>query len=145
MKPKIEVKWHSYHCHPETCNHRNHDGWWVYKDGEVVETFAEKQNAEAYAKELSIVKVRMYQIRTWHADSWSGGEAGEKLYFRNREEANEYMKAYHAKYNPPRQTTPECYTTFDECKEVWVEEHRLELRETDLTELGLYCIKKGKN
>ena len=45
---KVEITYHVYRCHPETCCHDNHNSWWVVSEGRVLKTFDTKNKAIDY-------------------------------------------------------------------------------------------------
>lgn len=44
---KVQICYHVYRCHPETCNHDDHNSWWIYdsKSMDVIVRFESKRKA----------------------------------------------------------------------------------------------------
>lgn len=55
MKNTHTIKHHNYNCHPEICNHRNHNPWFLRdKQFNLVKTFPTKNEAVAYYMKYNI-------------------------------------------------------------------------------------------
>lgn len=54
--PKVEIKYHRYMCHPETCNHDDHYSWWVVNktNDNVLGRFDTKNGAIKFCEENEI-------------------------------------------------------------------------------------------
>ena len=52
----IEIHYHRYMCHPETCSHENHYSWWVTDKASftVIGKFETKQGAIAYCEDRGL-------------------------------------------------------------------------------------------
>lgn len=50
---KFEITYHRYDCHPETCNHNNHNPWWIRNvyNLNVLAKFRTKAEAISFCEE----------------------------------------------------------------------------------------------
>ena len=53
---KIEITYHKYMCHPETCNHDDHNPWWVVNtfNQNVLGRFETKNGAIKFCEDNEI-------------------------------------------------------------------------------------------
>lgn len=48
---RVQICYHIYYCHPETCNHDNHNSWWVQDKDFVWDKLKSKKEAIKYCED----------------------------------------------------------------------------------------------
>lgn len=82
----ITIEHRSYVCHPETCCHKDHYTFWVLEDGNYIQGFDNKSEAETFIKILVDKEIEHKELETeWLEMNQQHEQAVEESFLVNAE------------------------------------------------------------